>query len=70
LDGWYFSAGVDYLLPSTVVAPGAYVVIAQDPTALASKFGMSALGPFNADRSSGLSKYGEQITLRNAAGRW
>lgn len=70
LGGWYFSDGPNYVFPSTVVAPGGYVVVAQDPAALAAKFGgVAALGPFAPDRSSALSKDGELLTLRNAAGQ-
>ncbi|MBN2505695.1 MAG: lamin tail domain-containing protein [Verrucomicrobia bacterium] len=70
LEGWSFSDGLRYVFPSATLSPDGYVVVAQDPAALAAKYdGVSALGPFNADRSSELSKYGERLTLRNAAGQ-
>ena len=70
LAGWAFIDGINYTLPSTNLAPGTYVVVAQNPATLQTKFGVTgALGPFNPDRSSGLSSRGERITLRNAAGQ-
>src|SRR5262245_53982683 len=65
LSGWYFSSAIEYRLPSgTTIAPGGYVVVAQNPAFLLSKFGATALGPY----TNALSKYGEKIVLRNAAG--
>src|SRR5688572_27402439 len=69
LGGWYFSDGVDYVFPPTNVPPGGFVVVAQNPTAFATKFGITgALGPFNTNRSSQLDKFGEQIVLRDRLG--
>ena len=67
LSGWYFSKGISYVFPGGIVlTQGAYVVVAQKPSAIASKFGFTnALGPF----SGGLSKYGDTIELRDARGR-
>jgi hypothetical protein len=68
LGGWFFSDGINYTLPATNLAAGGFVVIAQNPAFLQTKFGVTgALGPFNPDGSSGLSSRGERITLRNAA---
>ena len=39
-------------------------MVAQNPAFLLSKFGSAALGPY----TNALSKYGEKIVLRNAAG--
>lgn len=70
LGGWSFSDGLDYTFPPTNVAPGGFVVVAQNPAALQTKFGVrGALGPFNPDGSSALNKFGETIVLRNAAGQ-
>lgn len=70
LAGWRFSQGLSYVFPSVNIAAGGYVVIAQNPAALQSKFGVTgALGPFNPDGSSGLSSRGEKLTLLNAAGQ-
>ncbi len=68
LAGWFFSDGINYIFPATNVAPGGFVVVAQNPAFLQTKFGVSgALGPFNTNGSSGLSSRGEKLTLRNAA---
>ncbi len=66
IGGWYFSDGVQYTFPSgTTIAPRGYVVIAQNPTALKTKYGYSgAYGPY----AGGLSKYGEKLTLRDSSG--
>ena len=70
LAGWYFSDGLNYAFPSTNLGPGGRVVVAQNPVFLQTKFGAAgALGPFNADGSSGLWSRGEKLTLRNAAGQ-
>ncbi len=66
LAGWQFTAGVQYTFPSnTVIAANGYLVVAEKPSALVTKFSFAgALGPY----SGGLSKYGETITLQDAAG--
>lgn len=66
IGGWYFSEGVQYTFPAeTTIAPRGYVVVAQNPTALRTKYGYNgAYGPY----SGGLSKYGERITLRDNSG--
>ena len=64
LSGWYFSSAIEYRFPSgTTITPGGYVVVAQNPSFLFSKFGATALGPY----TNALSKYGEKIVLRDAA---
>lgn len=63
LSGWYFSEGVEYNIPNgTSIAAGGYLVVAQDPAAIASTYGVNALGPW----SGKLSNEGEAIVLRNA----
>lgn len=70
LAGWAFTDGINFTFPSTNLAPGAYLVVAQNPALLQTKFGASgALGPFNPNGSSGLAGRGERLTLRNAAGQ-
>src|SRR5439155_7733576 len=65
LSGWYFSSAIVFRFPAgTTIAPDGYVVVAQNPAFLFSKFGATALGPY----TNALSKYGEKIVLRNAAG--
>jgi hypothetical protein len=68
--GWYFSDGIDFTLPATNIAAGGYLVVAQNPAFLQSKYGVvGAVGPFKPDGGSELSSRGETITLRNAAGQ-
>ena len=63
LTGWRISGGVDYSFSSgTTIAPGAYLVVAQDTSAFNTKFGTSAVGPWEGK----LSNDGETIRLRNA----
>ncbi|HUR20112.1 MAG TPA: lamin tail domain-containing protein, partial [Vicinamibacterales bacterium] len=70
LAGWALSSGFNYVFPATNVAPGRFVVVAQNPAFLQTKFAISGvLGPFNTNGSSGLSKYADKVTLRNAAGQ-
>ena len=70
LAGWKLSSGFIYTFPSTNVAPGRFVVVAQNPTFLQTKFTVTGvLGPFNTNGGSGLSKDADKVTLRNAAGQ-
>ncbi len=67
LSGWRITGGISYTFPAgTGLAPGAMLVVAQDPTVFAAKFaGMAALGP-----SSGrLSTSGDSVILRDEKGR-
>jgi hypothetical protein len=65
LSGWQLSGAVTYTIPNGVtLAPGAYLVIAQEPATILSKFGVNALGPWLGK----LGNEGETIELRNAAG--
>jgi hypothetical protein len=70
LAGWAFTDGINYTFPAVTIPAGGYVVVAQNPAFLQTKFGVAgALGPFNPDGRSGLASQGENITLRNAAGQ-
>src|SRR6185503_12657019 len=72
LAGWRLSDGrnFDFVLPFTNVAVGGYVVVAQNPTFLQSKFAVAGvLGPFQTNRVSSLSKYGDHLTLRDPGGK-
>jgi hypothetical protein len=68
LSGCYFSDGIDFTFPGgTTLAAGGYVVVAEDPATMVSRFGFSgALGPFA--NGTQLRNSGEQITLRDPAG--
>ncbi len=69
LLGWRFSNGLDFTFPATNVVPGGFVVVAQNPAFLQSKFAATgALGPIRPDGYSSLGGRGDTITLRDAAG--
>lgn len=63
LSGWSFSKGITFTFPpgSSIPAHG-YVVIAENPNLVLSRFGVSALGPW----TGGLANEGETIELLNA----
>ncbi|MBN1854990.1 MAG: lamin tail domain-containing protein [Pirellulales bacterium] len=65
LSDWALTGAVSYTIPvGTMLAPGEYLVISQDPAAMQSKFGIATLGPF----SGRLDNDGEDLELRDAAG--
>jgi hypothetical protein len=64
LSLWRLADGVEYLFPaSTVLAPGGFLVVAEQPAVLQTLFGVAALGPW----SGKLSNDGERVQLRDAA---
>ncbi len=65
LTGWRIDEGIDYRFPSnTVIAPGGYLVVANDPAALQAEFpGINLVGPY----TNALSHRGERIVLKDAA---
>ncbi len=68
LSGYYFSAGIDFSFPAGATLPaGGYVVVAEDPAALAAEHGYAgAFGPFA--NGTSLRNSGETITLRDPGG--
>ena len=66
LSGWHFSDGIFVTIPEgTTLAPGEYLVVAQNPQVITSLHGaVRVLGPF----SGRLSNDGESLVLRNASG--
>ena len=65
LTGWQLTGGIEFTFPNgTSIAPGGYLVAGQNPAAIQTKFGVTALGPW----SGRLSSDGETVTLENAAG--
>lgn len=65
LSGWSIAGGITYVFPPTpALAPGAFCVVAQDASALATHFGVSALGPFQGS----LNNEGDTIRLFNNSG--
>ena len=60
LSGWMFTDGISFTFPTnTEIAAGGYLVVAEDPTALNSKFGVSSLGPY----VGSLTSSGERVRL-------
>lgn len=65
LSGWRLQGGLDYVFPpGTVIAPGAFLVIAQDPSTLKAVYGVAALGPW----LGALNNDGDEIALRDIRG--
>lgn len=77
LAGWRISGGVDYLFPAgTTIAPGAYLLVAEDPATMLSYYGKTALGPWDnavitypdgSKEVTGLSNDGDTVRLRDAS---
>jgi len=65
VSGWQISGGVSFTIPNgTTIAAGQYLVIAQNPATILSKWSVSALGPW-----TGLLKNdGDTVVLLNVAG--
>lgn len=64
LTGWKLRGGIDYAFPAGSSIPaGGYLVVAQHPATILSRYGVEAFGPWD----GALSSDGEQITLRDAA---
>lgn len=65
MSGWRFTAGIEFAFPvGATVAPGGFVVVAQNPVALNTKFGVTAFGPW----AGWLDNQGETLELCDAAG--
>ncbi|MEA3367855.1 MAG: lamin tail domain-containing protein, partial [Planctomycetota bacterium] len=65
VSGWFFSDGIEYAFPGSTTLPGyGYLVVAEDTSAVAAKFGVSALGPF----TGRLENTGERLVLRDHTG--
>ena len=65
LGGWKLEDAVSFTFPTnTMLNPGDYVVVSQNPSAVTAKFGVSSYGPW----AGKLSNEGEKIVLRDADG--
>lgn len=65
LSGWRIEGGVEYAIANaTELPPGGFLVVAQNPSTMLAKFGVSALGPWKGR----LNNQGEEVRLINAAG--
>lgn len=66
LTGWNFTQGFNFTFPDgTVIAPGGYLVIAQNAPYFESKFGFA---PLAMGANSALTNTGEDIELRDGGG--
>jgi Lamin Tail Domain/CotH kinase protein len=62
LSNWKLTSGITFTFPAaTSLAPGGYVVVAQDPAILLSKYAITALGPWVGK----LSNSGDTVELRD-----
>ena len=70
LSGWHFDSGLAYTFPQGArMAPGQYLILAQDVKGYQSKFGSIFVGghrAFGQFEAGVLSNQGERIVLRNA----
>jgi len=66
ISGFRFTRGIDFLFPEgSVVAPGEYVVVAEDPALLKEHYGLTGVfGPYE----GGLSNQGENVRLVDRLG--
>ena len=64
LSGWRMENAVDFVFPNgTSIAPGGYVVVAENPAVFQARYGFAPLGPW----TGSLSNDGERVQIRNAA---
>lgn len=67
LSGWSFNEGISFTFPAASIAPGGYLVVAEDPGAVIAAHGLSpaqVFGPW----SGNLSRRGERLRLEDAIG--
>jgi hypothetical protein len=65
LSGWTLSDAVSYTFPGgTTLAPGGYLIVAEAPAVILSRYGKTALGPWVGK----LNSTGERIDLRDGGG--
>lgn len=65
LSGWQISGGISFLIPNgTTISSNGYLVIAQSPSTILSKYSINALGPW----TGLLNNTGDKVTLLNVSG--
>jgi Lamin Tail Domain/Fn3 associated/CotH kinase protein/PA14 domain/Divergent InlB B-repeat domain len=65
ISGFSFQTGIDYTFPAdTTLAPGAFIVVARNPTAFAAVHGFTPAGPYTGK----LDNDGESLTLVTSSG--
>ncbi len=63
ISQWRVRGGVDFFFPpNTFIAPGSFVVVAEDPVTFSNRFGFTPFGPW----TGGIKNEGEELTLRDA----
>jgi hypothetical protein len=62
LDGVRFTAGIHFVFPATILAPGEYVLVADNITAFQNEYGSPA--PLAGSYSGSLSNKGERLVLQ------
>ena len=63
LSNWRVRGGIDFFFPpNTFISPREFIVVAEDPATIQSRYGVTAFGPW----SGGLNNDGEEFTLRDA----
>jgi len=63
---WQITGGVQYTLPpASVITAGGFLVLAQDPPTILSRYGVTALGPW----TGSLSSQGETVTVQDGNGK-
>ena len=68
LSGYSISGTISYTFPpGTVIQGGSFLVLARNPSAFQSVYGISALGPWVGATTNGLSGQGGRVRLRNEA---
>lgn len=66
VSGWTIEEAVVFTIPAgTLIAPGAYLVISQNPDHMVTKYGTASIGPYDGR----LNTDGETIVLRDALGQ-
>jgi hypothetical protein len=70
LTGWRISGDVDYAFPAgTLIRPGQFLVVARDPQALQTAYGISGvLGPWSGAETNALPDSEGTVRLRNRGG--
>lgn len=66
VGGWQFTSGINFVLPSVVIPPGGYLVVAADSAVFTNTYGSAPL--LVGGWTGGLSNRGERIRLVDATG--
>ncbi|WP_367870633.1 CotH kinase family protein [Luteolibacter sp. Populi] len=64
LSGWTLSDAVTFTFPNVILAPGGFVIVAEEPAVILAKYGKTAAGKWTGK----LNSTGERIDLRDGGG--